>query len=146
MSRFKLQASTFRLAPALTPTSFAPRSASHTFTVERPQEMLNSPYSDSHLLWCLAQSKLHLRQYAFMLSPSNSSLRARCALQFQPAALAFRIPVKMQLTAHAAGDGAIVGNKLNNLRGLGNGMWPTKIFSATQCRKKDGTWLCLPRI
>ena len=66
---------------------------------ERPEGMLNSPFSDSHHLWCFAQPKLQLLQYVFMLPASNSSFRARCALQLQRAALAFRTPVTMQLQA-----------------------------------------------
>jgi len=61
--------------------------------------MLNRPFSDSHHLWCFFQPKLHLLQYGFVLPASNSSFRARCALQFQRAALAFRTPVTMQLQA-----------------------------------------------
>jgi len=60
---------------------------------ERPEGMLNRPLSDSHHLWCVAQPKLHVLQYVLMLPASNSSFRARCALQFQRAALAFRTPV-----------------------------------------------------
>ncbi|MNP12387.1 hypothetical protein D3C76_1046170 [compost metagenome] len=66
---------------------------------ERPEGMLNRPFSDSHHLWCFAQPKLHLLQYVLMLPASNSSFRARCALQFQRAALAFRTPVTVQRQA-----------------------------------------------
>lgn len=66
---------------------------------ECPEGMLNRPFSDSHHLWCFAQPMLHLLQYVFMLSASNSSFRARCALRFQRAALAFPTPVTMQFQA-----------------------------------------------
>ena len=67
--------------------------------LERPEGMLNRPFSDSHHLRRFAQPKLHFLQYGFMLPASNSSFRARSALRLQRAALAFRTPVTMQLQA-----------------------------------------------
>ena len=66
---------------------------------ERPEGMLNRPFSDSHHLRGFAQPKLHFLQYGFMLPAPNSSFRARRALRLQRAALAFRTPVTMQLQA-----------------------------------------------
>lgn len=66
---------------------------------ERPEGMLNRPFSHSHHLRRFAQPKLHFLQYGFMLPASNSSFRARSALRLQRAALAFRTPVTMQLQA-----------------------------------------------
>ena len=66
---------------------------------ERPEGMLNRPFSDSHHLRGFTQPKLHVLQYGFMLPAPNSSFRARCALRLQRAALAFRTPVTMQLQA-----------------------------------------------
>jgi hypothetical protein len=60
---------------------------------ERPEGMLNSSFSDSHHLRRVAQPVLHFFQYRFMFPAPNSSFRARCALRFQGAALAFRTPV-----------------------------------------------------
>ena len=55
--------------------------------LERPEEMLDRAFADSHHVRSIAQSNLHLLQYRFLRpAPSTPSL-TRCALRFQGAAL-----------------------------------------------------------
>ena len=54
----------------------------------------NSLFRTRIILRCFGQPNLHFLQYSFMFPASNSSFRARCALRFQGAVLAFRTPVR----------------------------------------------------
>lgn len=60
---------------------------------ERPEGMLNSPFTNPHHPWCLIQPALHFFQHCFMFPTPDSPLLTRRALRLQPATLAFRSPV-----------------------------------------------------
>lgn len=75
------------------------RDLEHVNAVFTASGMLNRPLSDSHHLRYVAQPKLHLLQYGFMLPASNPPLCARCALRLHCAAPAFRTPVTVQRQA-----------------------------------------------
>ncbi len=63
---------------------------------ERPEVMLNSPFSDSHHVWCMVHSTLHFFKHGFVFPATDPPLLTRRALRLQRATLAFKTPVTVQ--------------------------------------------------